>query len=140
MMLKRAYPNSRSAAEAEALAAFRTLGELSVEAAVAVEAGDSEAVLRILSERARIMEHLDALIERVMRDAGSPATTAPSGAPTSLLHAARQLAILDASLRTAMATHRDSLSRDLNALENGGAARSAYGGAVRGRDTINVMR
>lgn len=140
MILESTQPAPQSTAEGEALAAFRTLGELSVEAAVAVEAGDSEAVLRILAERARIMERVDDLIVRVMTDPGSRARTAASGAPTSLVQAARQLSILDASLRNAVATHRDSLSRDLNALESGGAARSAYGGRLRGPDTINVMR
>lgn len=140
MILESVHPAPQSAAESEALAAFRTLGELSEEAVAAVEAGDSEDVLRILAERARIMERVDDLIVRVMTDPGSRARTAASGAPTSLVQAARRLATLDAALRTAVATHRDALSRDLNALEGGGAARSAYGVKQRARDTINVMR
>lgn len=140
MILEAVDPAPRSAAEGEALAAFRTLGELSVEAVGAVEVGDSESVLRILAERARIMERVDDLIVQVMTEPGSRASTAASGAPTALVHAARHLAGLDAALRAAVAAHRDALSRDLNALDSGGAARSAYGGRPRSRETIDVTR
>lgn len=130
-----------SAAEVDALALFQTLSELSIEAAEAVEANDGETLLRILAERARIMERTEELLALLNEELVRPGSdSAPSEAAGALLEAARELATLDSSLRTAIGAQRDALGRDLNALESGGAARSAYGGRQRGRDTINVVR
>lgn len=128
-----AYRRSRSATTMDALALYQTLAELSVEATGAAEENDGETVLRILAERVRIMERSEELVGRLLEE-GNPASTA------AVLDAARELASLDASLRDAIGRQRDALGRDLTALENGGVARSAYGGLQRGRDTINVVR
>lgn len=128
-----AYRRSRSATTMDALALYQTLAELSVEATGAAEANDGETVLRILAERVRIMERSEELVGRLLEE-GNPASTA------AVLDAARELASLDASLRDAIGRQRDALGRDLTALENGGVARSAYGGLQQGRDTINVVR
>ncbi len=131
----------QSSVGADALALIQTLTELSAEAAAAVEANDGETLLRILAERARIMERTEELLAQLGAEIGSPADEAArSEATAALLDAARELAALDARLRTAIGIQRDELARDLNALESGGAARSAYGGRQRGRDTINVVR
>lgn len=131
---------SDSAAEANALALFRRLEKLSLEAVAAVQDNAGDTLLRILAERSRIMERADDLMVRVMAGSGPTSRAAAPRGPRSLIEATRRLAKLDDNLRAAIETQRDALAHDLNVLDNGGAARSAYGGKQRGSDTINVVR
>lgn len=123
---------------------LRRLEDLSKRALEAVEELDLDSLQRILQERAKIIERADRVLAKAREEervlAGPTVQRAVAGGARALLEAALQLQTHDKALLLALASSRDTIAQDLSALENGGAARSAYGPKQRGRGAIDLVR
>jgi hypothetical protein len=131
---------SREDAAIEGIALFRRLSELSEEAMNAVDAADADTLIHILEERARIIEAVDCLLLNLPSRSERPRETPEGATLEELYRGASLLEAADASLALALASRRDQLAREIDALEQGETARTAYEPRRRGRDNLNVVR
>lgn len=113
---------------------FERLLVLSVQALEALESGDLDAVGPIFDEREKTIAESGV-------DGEAPGRSRPAtrrSAPTAEL--AEQLKRADARLALALASRRDEIGRDLEALQSRGPARTAYGPRGRAASSINIVR
>jgi hypothetical protein len=109
----------------------------------AVEAADAETLIDILEERALIIESVDNLLLNLPKRVEDPTSRGRSRSADpalELYREATELEASDANLALALASRRDQLARELEALDHGETARSAYEPKRRGRENINVVR
>ena len=116
------------------LETLRHLLALSARALAAVESGDVGDLDRVMAERE---ERIAAAGAGVQPPSGKRSGAAARG---ELLRVANQLRDADHRLSLALASRRDEFAHDLEALDSGKAARSAYQPSRRPRGQVNIVR
>ena len=112
---------------------FDRLIEISLTALEALQDEDLEQFDRCMADRQMLLEHHSSTPSEMI------ASDLPADRPR-LLDMARRLEDIDARLALAVTSRRDEITLQIEAVDNGGAARSAYSGGTQGRGLIDIVR